>query len=514
MQDRRMKRGEYERRKHGTENLKEEKVRASLEKIQADWQKYKQACLKSLDQPTNRTGIYCNGSFDRFVCWPPSPPGLVSVPCPPYVPRVDKGSAGNVYRICLDHGIWQKFENSTEVWINRSECYNEEDHFKSKDEERTLHTILLNLYTVGYSLSLVSLVLALFVLLLLRKLHCTRNYIHMNLFASFILRAISILVKDKVTHHTYIFMYEKPDDENEWTSFMSPKNIPICRMVQIFMHYSVGANFFWLLVEGIYLHRLLVTTVLSEKHLLLKYIFIGWGVPVLFVACWGITKYKLEHDVCWAIHWNMALWWIIRGPIIFSIFVNFCIFLKILKLLLSKLKAQQTSFRDYKFRLARSTLVLIPLLGIHEVVFNIITDEQVQGRTRQIKLFVQLTLSSFQGFVVALLYCFANGEVKTELRKKWSRFLLAYSFVCMPCFLGKNIKYLGRCSKKHHLNKTFFPVEMTQPQSTETANQRMNCNGEFRSIRRHNPRASISDSSEGEATNGETTEEVFEESEM
>ncbi|KAK2522700.1 hypothetical protein Q9966_012355 [Columba livia] len=97
--------------------------------------------------------------------------------------------------------------------------------------------------------------------------------------------------------------------------------------------------------------------------------------------------------------------------------VNFGIFLKILRMLISKLKAQQMSFHDYKYRLARSTLVLIPLLGIHEFVFTFITDEQVEGLSRHIRLFIQLTMSSFHGFFVAVLYCFANGEPENLMRK-------------------------------------------------------------------------------------------------
>ncbi|KAJ1130874.1 hypothetical protein NDU88_009219, partial [Pleurodeles waltl] len=58
--------------------------------------------------------------------------------------------------------------------------------------------------------------------------------------------------------------------------------------------------------------------------------------------------------------------------------------------------------------LARSTLVLIPLLGIHEIVYTFITDDQIDGHSKHVRLFVQLTLSSFQGSVVATLYCFAN----------------------------------------------------------------------------------------------------------
>lgn len=32
------------------------------------------------------------------------------------------GSAGNVYRVCLDEGTWQTKENSTDIWRDSSEC--------------------------------------------------------------------------------------------------------------------------------------------------------------------------------------------------------------------------------------------------------------------------------------------------------------------------------------------------------------------------------------------------------
>lgn len=46
--------------------------------------------------------------------------------------------------------------------------------------------------------------------------------------------------------------------------------------------------------------------------------------------------------------------------------------------------------------LAKATLVLIPLLGIHEVVFTLLVDECVEGSIRYAKNFINLTLSSIQ----------------------------------------------------------------------------------------------------------------------
>ncbi|KAM3848210.1 glucagon-like peptide 2 receptor, partial [Vipera latastei] len=488
-------------------------VKGNFEQTKAKWLTYKDECLKRLQESSTSTGIYCNGSFDQFACWPHSPPGNISVACPSYLPWLKSGSTRKVYRVCLDQGIWQNIENTTEVWSNRSECL-EENNFEAKAGDLTLFMVFEKLSTVGYSISLVSLVLALFILLLFRKLHCTRNYIHMNLFASFILRAAGVLIKDGITRSTYEFISsesEKPADENGWIFSLSPEKLTLCRMAPLFMHYVVGANFYWLLVEGIYLHRLLVATVLFEKHQLLRYIFIGWGFPILFVVPWAIIKYHWEQRECWSTNETMTVWWIIRGPILFSIVVNFCIFLNILKLLLSKLKAQQMTFRDYKFRLARSTLVLIPLLGIHETVFTFIMDDHVEGFSRNVKTFIQLTIGSFHGFLVALLYCFYNGEVKAELRKQWSRFLLADPFVYMPCFFGKNIKHLSKCPNKQHLSNNGLSVEVTQPAKKQAAKVRTCCNMERDPAARHNLRASASDSSEEEIANGETIEEALDE---
>uniref|UniRef100_A0A8C6ZG12 Glucagon receptor n=1 Tax=Nothoprocta perdicaria TaxID=30464 RepID=A0A8C6ZG12_NOTPE len=262
------------------------------------------------------------------------------------------------------------------------------------------------MYTVGYSVSLCALLLALAVL----KLHCMRNYIHMNLFASFMLKGISVLTP-------------------------SPQAAAGCRAATVFMQYGIVANYCWLLVEGIYLHNLLVVAVFSERSYFTLYLCIGWGAPLLFLVPWVVVKFLYENIQCWSTNNNMGFWWILRFPVFLAILVsaaapgrccrccsphclppfqiNFFIFIRIIQILVSKLRAHQMRYTDYN-RLAKSTLTLIPLLGIHEVVFAFVTDEHAQGTLRYVKLFFDLFLSSFQGMLVAVLYCFVNKEVSVR----------------------------------------------------------------------------------------------------
>lgn len=485
-----------------------------LEATTRKWAQYKEKCLKDLLKEPS--GIFCNGTFDRYVCWPHSSPGNVSVPCPSYLPWWREENAGRAYRHCLARGTWQLLKNSTDIWQDDSECA-ENHSFKENVEHHGLLSTLQMLYTVGYSLSIASLLLALTLLLFLRKLHCTRNYIHMNLFAAFILRAVAVLVKDIIFYNSYS---KRPNNEKEWLSYVSEISIS-CRSAHVLLHYFVGANYSWLLVEGLYLHTLLEPTVHSERRLWPRYLLVGWAFPLLFVVPWGIARAQLENTGCWGTNGNKKIWWIIRGPMLLCVAVNFFIFLKILKLLISKLKAHQMCFRDYKYRLAKSTLVLIPLLGVHEIIFSFITDDQVQGFSKRIRLFIQLTLSSFHGLLVALQYCFANGEVKAELWKHWVRFQLAHHLGCRTWVLEKNFRFLGKCPKKLSTGNSTRTLQKPQPSpgSGKILQLPMRGLGEL-GTRPHQGHTawpwgrSLSESSEGDFTLAHTMEEILEESEI
>ncbi|XP_056660670.1 pituitary adenylate cyclase-activating polypeptide type I receptor [Monodelphis domestica] len=209
--------------------------------------------------------------------------------------------------------------------------------------------------------------------------------------------------------------------------------------------YCVMSNYFWLFIEGLYLFTLLVETFFPERRYFYWYSIIGWGTPTICVTVWAVLRIHFDDSGCWDMNDNTALWWVIKGPVVGSIMINFVLFIGIIVILVQKLqspdiggnessiylncvqkcycrpkRAQQHSCKmselsTITLRLARSTLLLIPLFGIHYTVFAF-SPENVSKRER---LVFELGLGSFQGFVVAVLYCFLNGEVQSEIKRKW-----------------------------------------------------------------------------------------------
>ncbi|RXM36228.1 Vasoactive intestinal polypeptide receptor [Acipenser ruthenus] len=244
----------------------------------------------------------------------------------------------------------------------------------------------------GYSTSLVSLITAIVVFAVFRKFHCTRNYIHMNLFLSFILRASAVFIKDAV-----LFA-----DENMDHCTMSTVS---CKAAVVFFQFSILANFSWLLVEGMYLQTLLALTFVSEKKYFWRYFLVGWGAPVTVMTTWVLTRIYHDNHGCWDDNEDTTVWWIIRCPILFAVFVNFVIFVNVIRILIQKLKTPAVGGNDssHFMRLAKSTLLLIPLLGVHYIIFAFFPENTgIDAR-----LYIELGLGSFQ--------------VQAELKKRLER---------------------------------------------------------------------------------------------
>ncbi|XP_014715605.2 vasoactive intestinal polypeptide receptor 1 isoform X2 [Equus asinus] len=358
-------------------------------------------CLEEAQLENETAG--CSKMWDNLTCWPATPRGQVVVlACPPIF-RLFSSTQGNVSRSCTSEG-WTHLEPGP---------YNIacglDDKTSGLDEQQTVfYSSVKTGYTIGYSLSLAALLVATAILSLFRKLHCTRNYIHMHLFISFILRAAAVFIKDLALFH------------GGETDHCSEGSVG-CKAAVVLFQYCVMANFFWLLVEGLYLHTLLAVSFFSERKYFWGYILIGWGVPSTFIMVWTIIRIHFEDYGCWDTI-NSSLWWIIKAPILTSILVNFILFIRIIRILVQKLRTPDVGKNDSSpySRLAKSTLLLIPLFGVHYIMFAFFPD----NFKAEVKMVFELVMGSFQGFVVAILYCFLNGEVQAELRRKWRRWHL------------------------------------------------------------------------------------------
>uniref|UniRef100_A0A669CLR1 ADCYAP receptor type I n=1 Tax=Oreochromis niloticus TaxID=8128 RepID=A0A669CLR1_ORENI len=383
-------------------------------------------CMEMMTLEYNNPEFDCPWFWDNLTCWQPARLGeVVEVNCPELFSQFmseEDYELGKVSRNCTPFGWSEPFPHYLDA------CLYEEGNSTHPD---MYYVSVKALYTVGYSTSLVSLTTAMVILCRFRKLHCTRNFIHMNLFVSFILRAISVFIKDGV-------LYAKEDSEHCFIHTLE------CRAVMIFFHYCVLSNYFWLFIEGLYLFTLLVETFFPEKRYFYWYIIIGWGemsnmpcyhyihiskchvvylvmlvsgTPTVCVTIWAVLRLHFDDIGCWDMNDHAAIWWVIKGPVLASIMVNFVLFIGIIVILVQKLQSPDIGGNESSIylRLARSTLLLIPLFGIHYTVFAF-SPENVSKRER---LVFELGLGSFQGFVVAVLYCFLNGEVQSEIKRKW-----------------------------------------------------------------------------------------------
>ncbi|KAG1969052.1 pituitary adenylate cyclase-activating polypeptide type I receptor [Pimephales promelas] len=211
----------------------------------------------------------CGTDWDGIRCWQTANSGqLINVSCSEVFQHIFN-TQGFIYRNCTAHG-----------WSDPYPPYDEACVFEDDSESGTVTTYLSTLkqlYSAGYATSLISLITAVIIFTCFRKFHCTRNYIHINLFVSFILRASAVFIKDAVLF----------SDETQDHCLMSTI---ACKTAVTFFQFCILSNYFWLLVEGMYLQTLLALTFVSQRKYFWWYILIGWG--------WYILKNGFQEKAC------------------------------------------------------------------------------------------------------------------------------------------------------------------------------------------------------------------------
>ncbi|XP_062540721.1 diuretic hormone receptor-like isoform X3 [Armigeres subalbatus] len=352
--------------------------------------------------------LSCPPLFDSVSCWPRTPPATTAIlPCFSEFKGVQYDTTQNATRYCNIDGTWNNFAN-----------YDACKHLEPPSSDPTLESFIelpIVIYFVGYTISLLSLFCAVTVLVYFKELRCLRNTIHVNLFVTYIMSS-----------SLWIIILSQ--------QLAAKQGIVDCIFLVTLFHYFSTTNFFWMLVEGLYLYMLVVQTFSGDYLRFWKYSIIGWGGPLIFVAAWAIAKSFYPYDLM-PEHPNKKIYppqlqiecswmreshidWIIQGPSCAVLVINLIFLLRIMWVLITKLRSANTvETRQYR-KASKALLVLIPLLGITYLVVIYGPHEGVASRIFAV---TRAVLLSTQGLVVSLLYCFLNYEVRGTLRLHYYR---------------------------------------------------------------------------------------------
>ncbi|KAI2546673.1 calcitonin receptor [Homo sapiens] len=200
-------------------------------------------------------GPYCNRTWDGWLCWDDTPAGVLSYQfCPDYFPDFDPSE--KVTKYCDEKGVWFKHPENNRTWSNYTMC----NAFTPEKLKNAY--VLYYLAIVGHSLSIFTLVISLGIFVFFRSLGCQRVTLHKNMFLTYILNSMIIII-----HLVEVV----PNGE------LVRRDPVSCKILHFFHQYMMACNYFWMLCEGIYLHTLIVVAVFTEKQRLRWYYLLGWA---------------------------------------------------------------------------------------------------------------------------------------------------------------------------------------------------------------------------------------------
>ncbi|CAL4232730.1 unnamed protein product, partial [Meganyctiphanes norvegica] len=192
-------------------------------------------------------------------------------------------------------------------------------------------------------------------------------------------------------------------------------NSPWCVTVLLLTWYLLMTRYMWMLCEAFFLHKLVATSFAEQKSLRLYYI-IGWVLPIPSVAVYAILRYNTANGGCW-VEPAHEYEWIFYGPCLISLMLNFAFLINIVRVLVSKLRAQHNE--PYR-KAVRAAMLLVPLFGL-QLLLTLYRPSVVACAWAEYYHYLNSCAEGLQGLAVSVAFCYLNGEVRQLIERSYIR---------------------------------------------------------------------------------------------
>ncbi|KAK3761043.1 hypothetical protein RRG08_022449 [Elysia crispata] len=181
-----------------------------------------------------------------------------------------------------------------------------------------------------------------------------------------------------------------------------------CKILYSLTRYTLSANYFWMFLEGAHLFRLLGNAFVVPRTIR-GYFFFGWLGPVVFVTIYIFLRVYHQHGDCWVRVFAGYEWWIYT-PNLLILLCNTLFLGWIVVCLTRQLQVHPNEPSCYR-RALKAMAVLTPLFGLQMLVFLY----RPPGNINSTYEICAAVCKSSQGSVVALIFCYLNKEVRSQI---------------------------------------------------------------------------------------------------
>ncbi|XP_049869896.1 PDF receptor-like [Pectinophora gossypiella] len=352
-----------------------------------------ECCSHYMGDTSNYTvPSHCEATFDGWTCWPPAAAGSTAT------------------EICSEFAY--SGQGPSCYHFSSKECYHnaswevQTDYTTCSITPRLLRRY--RFYIAVLSFSIVSCLPAVFVFFFYRRLRNNlRVSLHRNLLIAIIIRNILVIISRS---EIYIDELTNPGE-----TLMSTHGVG-CRILAVAERAAANAVFVCMLVEGIYLHRLIVAVFKQKMNIKILY-GVGAVITIAPVVTWAVMMGVYDDHSCWMVYTIPHVQWIMDGPRVAILLINTGLFIDVLRVLLTKIRNSENA---NQLNTAKATLFLMPIFGVQFLLtaFRPVTTDCT---AEQIYYYVSYTVEGLQGFIVAMLYCYVNKEVHVLVKATYKK---------------------------------------------------------------------------------------------